>query len=223
MDRSSEQESNGKHWAASSATAKSDWRLDHLTILVDASQDLILVVDSQHQIVNTNRAVERLLGFSKTDILGKDFHSLFAHHDPLLEPVQFVDGVAGPFEMLHRDGSIRFVEISAAFVPWHSVPALAYTIRDVTEHRRLEEERERLIVELQEALTKVKKLSGLLPMCASCKRIRDFQGYWEQVEAYISAPSEAEFSHSICPECRERLYPGLGQPKANRQTVVKEE
>jgi hypothetical protein len=62
------------------------------------------------------------------------------------------------------------------------------------------------IIELQDALHKVKVLSGLLPICASCKKIRDGNGYWSQIEAYIQAHSEAEFSHSICPDCINSLY-----------------
>jgi hypothetical protein len=53
----------------------------------------------------------------------------------------------------------------------------------------------------------VKTLSGLLPICAACKKVRDDQGYWQQIENYISAHSEADFTHSICPECARRLYP----------------
>lgn len=63
--------------------------------------------------------------------------------------------------------------------------------------------------ELQEALAKIKTLSGLLPICASCKKIRDDKGYWNRIETYISDHSEAEFSHSICPECTKKLYPEL--------------
>jgi PleD family two-component response regulator len=73
--------------------------------------------------------------------------------------------------------------------------------------RRAEEERERLIVELQEALAEVKALSGLLPICTSCKKIRDDEGYWKQIERYIQERSEAQFSHGICPECAAKLYP----------------
>jgi len=65
--------------------------------------------------------------------------------------------------------------------------------------------------ELQKALSEIKTLSGLLPICASCKMIRDDKGYWNQIEAYIRDHSEAEFSHSICPECAERLCPDLTQ------------
>jgi DNA-binding response OmpR family regulator len=61
------------------------------------------------------------------------------------------------------------------------------------------------VIELEEALARVKQLQGLLPICAYCKKIRDDQNYWQQVENYISEHSEAQFSHSICPECYERL------------------
>ena len=61
--------------------------------------------------------------------------------------------------------------------------------------------------ELEEALSKVKLLSGLLPICASCKQVRDDKGYWNQIELYIRGHSMVEFSHGICPECAKKLYP----------------
>jgi PAS domain-containing protein len=81
--------------------------------------------------------------------------------------------------------------------------------REVVEREKAEDEREKVIVELREALAQVKRLSGFLPICASCKKIRDDQGYWQQVEAYIRDHSEAEFSHGLCPECAKKLYPEL--------------
>jgi hypothetical protein len=79
---------------------------------------------------------------------------------------------------------------------------------DITERRRQEDERLRLIGELTDALTRVKTLSGLLPICAWCKKIRDDKGYWQQVEAYVKDHSEADFTHGICPECMKRQVPG---------------
>ena len=63
-----------------------------------------------------------------------------------------------------------------------------------------------MIRDLQKALSEVKKLSGFLPICASCKKIRDDKGYWNQVEVYIRDHSEAQFSHGICPDCKKKLY-----------------
>lgn len=82
-------------------------------------------------------------------------------------------------------------------------------ILDVTELKQAREEREQLITDLQKALSEVKTLGGLLPICASCKKIRDEKGYWNQIEAYIRDHSDAEFSHSICPVCARKHYPDL--------------
>ncbi|MGO9016206.1 MAG: response regulator [Dissulfurispiraceae bacterium] len=84
---------------------------------------------------------------------------------------------------------------------------LVKAIRYAMERKQLENEKEHLIRELQESLAKVKRLSGLLPICASCKKIRDDKGYWNQVETYLSEHSDAKFSHGICPECGKKLYP----------------
>jgi hypothetical protein len=70
-----------------------------------------------------------------------------------------------------------------------------------------EKEREQTIGELKKALAEVKTLSGLLPICASCKKIRDDKGYWSRIEKYVGDRSDARFSHSICPECAKKLYP----------------
>lgn len=77
------------------------------------------------------------------------------------------------------------------------------------------EQRMALITELQDALSEIKTLSGLLPICASCKKIRDDTGYWSQIEVYIRDHSNAEFSHGICPDCVRELYPELGEMKVD--------
>ncbi len=80
---------------------------------------------------------------------------------------------------------------------------------EIEQRKQAEREREKLIAELQKALSRVKLLSGLVPICAHCKKIRDDSGYWHQLERYISDHSEAEFSHGICPDCMKKLYPDL--------------
>ena len=83
------------------------------------------------------------------------------------------------------------------------------SLQEITERKRLEEEKEHLIQELKNSLEQVKLLSGLIPICASCKKIRDDQGFWTQVESYIAKHSEAQFSHGICPDCIRKLYPQI--------------
>ncbi len=80
---------------------------------------------------------------------------------------------------------------------------------EIAERQRMQQERERLITDLQRALADVKHLSGLLPICAGCKQIRDDHGYWRQVEAYIAERSEARFTHGLCPVCTKKYFPGL--------------
>jgi hypothetical protein len=78
-------------------------------------------------------------------------------------------------------------------------------VRDITERKKFEAEREMLVRELKETLAKIKVLSGMLPICAWCKKVRDDKGYWKKVETYIEEYSDASFTHGICPECIERV------------------
>ncbi|MBI5847293.1 MAG: response regulator [Nitrospirae bacterium] len=84
---------------------------------------------------------------------------------------------------------------------------------EVIEYRKREllyqQEQRKSMEQLQAALSNVKLLSGFLPICAACKKIRDDKGYWQQIEAYIRDHSEAEFSHGICPDCAKKLYPDI--------------
>ena len=83
--------------------------------------------------------------------------------------------------------------------------------KTISKREQAEKERENLIAELQDAVRKIKTLSGLLPICSNCKKIRDDKGYWKQIESYIRDHSEAEFTHSMCPICAKKLYPELFQ------------
>jgi hypothetical protein len=91
-------------------------------------------------------------------------------------------------------------------------------LTEVSKEMEAAEERERLVSAFQEALSKVKQLSGLLPICASCKKIRDDQGYWNQIEEYIRKHSDADFTHGFCPACMEKLYPELAADQSSPKT-----
>jgi len=107
------------------------------------------------------------------------------------------------FETTHvtKDGHQTQVEVNARLFQIHNRTMVLAMIRDITERKRAETERENLIVELKNALSQVKTLSGLLPICSRCKRIRDDQGYWSRLETYITEHSTAQFSHGLCPDC----------------------
>ena len=113
-----------------------------------------------------------------------------------------------------KDGSFYWVD--ATIVPFlndHGKPIQYVAIRtEITARKQAEEERERLIQELKKALAEVKTLSGLLPICCNCKKVRDDHGYWSQIEAYVSEHSDASFSHGYCPDCIGHLYESAGLP-----------
>lgn len=117
-----------------------------------------------------------------------------------------------PFKCIHRiirpNGEIRHLIQLGEVVTNESRTQVHFvgTTQDITEQKQSEAIRERLIGELQEALAHIKTLSGLLPICSTCKRIRDDSGYWNQIETYIKDHSDAEFTHGICPECAKKIY-----------------
>lgn len=136
--------------------------------------------------------------------------------DPCPLPELLRSGIAGMVEHTHYDLDRNPITVEVNVYPIRNgkgeIDKIIHVSRDVTERKRLEVERERLILELQEALHKVKTLSGMLPICASCKKIRDDKGYWNQIEGYIQDHSDALFTHGICPECTKKFFPELTRP-----------
>jgi hypothetical protein len=129
----------------------------------------------------------------------------------MLELTSYARKKADSFMHLAEQSQTRVENISILLVltgVFLSAFIAVFTVRHVL---KIEKVLLRERNELQEALSEIKTLSGLLPICASCKKIRDDKGYWNQIEAYIRDRSEAEFSHSICPECAKRLYSELAQ------------
>jgi len=108
-----------------------------------------------------------------------------------------------------RNGSTVWLEnnVKAIRDQEGSIVGMHGVSRDISARKQAEQKREELLEALKEALSKVRTLSGMLPICSSCKKIRDDKGYWNQIEAYIRDHSEAEFSHGFCPECAKKLYP----------------
>lgn len=125
-----------------------------------------------------------------------------------------LDGKTPYYENEHRlqckDGSYKWILDRGKILSWTNAGKplrVVGTHSDVTARKEAELENQRLLAELREALDNVKVLRGFLPICASCKKIRDDKGYWNQIESYIRDHSDAEFSHGICPDCEAELYP----------------
>lgn len=86
-------------------------------------------------------------------------------------------------------------------------------VDEIRRREHIQAQQSQTLAELQQAMKDIKTLSGLIPICSSCKKVRDDDGFWNQIEAFISEHSDAMFSHGICPECKEVLYPGLGNER----------
>jgi len=177
-------------------------------VLVGRMADGLLVLDSADRIVDANPSALALLGIGMESIGMKAGDALGALAEPLARQAA---GGESRIEAVLPGPSERHIELGASLLKdrWGRPAGRLIVARDVTDKRRAELEREKLIGDLQAALADIKTLRGLLPICASCKKIRDDGGYWQHLEQYVSAHSEAHFSHSLCPDCITRLYPEL--------------
>ena len=214
---------------AEEALADSERRLSDI---IEFLPDPTWVIDLDGRVVAWNKAVERMTGVKKKAILGKGgyAHAIPFYGEPRPTLIDLVlqrdrqwetnylsfeeeDGLLLVGESFHpkmgEEG--RFLSATAAklYDAQGDVVGAVESLRDITAAKLAERDRERLIVDLQGALAEVRTLSGLLPICAKCKNIRDDRGYWNQIESYITKHSKAEFSHSICPDCAKVLYPDL--------------
>jgi len=165
-----------------------------------------------------NKEAEKLLGFPAEQWLQeREFWENHMHPEDRnrvptdnQKKIKSEDTWENEYRMIGADGSTVWFRDIVSVIRKDGRPVeLIGVMIDMTQTKRAEAERERLIRELQEALSKVKTLSGFIPICAGCKKIRDDGGFWNQIESYISNHSGAEFSHSLCPECIHRLYPEL--------------
>lgn len=189
--------------------------MEHLASIVETCDDAIISHTLGGTVLSWNSGSERIFGYAAAEMVGESIESLVPHdrHEEnldfraLIEDGRRVDHVETV--RLRKDG--RRIDVSMTVSPIKNdggtIHGASIVARDITERKLREKERLHLIQELTEALKRVKTLSGLLPICASCKRIRNDEGYWEQVETYIKSRSNAEFTHGICPDCMQQLYP----------------
>jgi PAS domain S-box-containing protein len=161
---------------------------------------------SDYVILEANRAYEEHTGIRAEDAKGKRASELYGMgKPPFIDIYSKVAETGQPHDFVtYFEPMKKYFRISV-FTPGRG--RFATVFDDITESSTHEEEREKLIKKLKEALGNVKVLRGMLPICASCKKVRDDKGYWKQIEAYIRDHSEAEFSHGMCPDCAKKLYP----------------
>lgn len=189
---------------------------DNYLDLVEHAMDLLQSVRVDGTFSYVNKAWRQALGYSPEEVKKLNLFDIIdpgekdhcQHLFKLLTAGQELEEIETVF--LAKDGR-RFPvagKVNCKFVDGR--PTITRGIfRDISARKKDEAERERLISELQEALSKVKTLRGMLPICSLCKKIRDDQGYWQRIESYITHHSNADFSHGICPNCAVEKYPEL--------------
>lgn len=179
--------------------------------LFEEAKDAIYLFDGAGNFLNVNQAACDTSGYTRDELMGLSVAQLdrdFTQNSvqQLLGPIQPGQTLQVNGTHVKKDGTCFPVEVGVScFTQDNAIVYLGHA-RDISERRKSEAEKEKLIQELGTAIREIKTLNGMLPICSSCKKIRDDQGYWNRIETYIEKNSDALFSHSICPECSEKLY-----------------
>ena len=183
--------------------------------LADFSPTAISIIRGERYLY-VNSAWETLTGYTKDE--ARSLNPLLVVHPDMRELVKNysinrMKGEQTPtrYEMkgITKIGGVKWFDFSATLIEYDGEQATLTVVNDITDKKQSDKEREQLIIELREAINEIKTLRGILPICSSCKKIRDDKGYWNQIELYIRNHSNAQFSHGICPECAKKLYPYL--------------
>lgn len=175
--------------------------------LSEAAFEGILITE-KNNIVEANSATSQMFGYSETELLSKKATDLVTLEEKENIKNKISSEYENPFESrgLRKDGSTFAIEVRGKLFPYNQRQGRITAIRDISEHKKYREELKKNINDLQETLAEIKTLRGILPICATCKKIRDDKGYWNKVETYIENHSDAQFSHGLCEECSEKLY-----------------
>jgi PAS domain S-box-containing protein len=194
---------------------------ENYRLLFESSNDAIMVCTMENGVpghfFQVNDIACQRFGYSRAEMLRMGPPDIVAPESLGQLPATIAAIVSNTqflFELNHRtsSGGIIPVEINARLFQIRNRTMLLSIVRDITERKRAEAEKERLIADLKTALSQVKTLSGLLPICSCCKKIRDDQGYWSRLETYITDHSEAQFSHGLCPDCMKHYLPDREGP-----------
>jgi len=180
----------------------------------------VYVLNANGETTFMNPEAEALLGWTEKELIHKNIHDVVHNRRTNGTPLLFEDcemrkviETGNRFHsteelFIRKDGALLPVSVfSTPLMENGKVVASVTAFRDISERKRIEKEREILIADLQNALAEIKTLHGIVPICSSCKKIRDDEGAWHQMEEYISAHTDAQFSHGICKDCARKLYP----------------
>jgi len=185
--------------------------------IIGTAMDGFGLIDMEAHFLKVNDAYCRMLGYSCGELLHmriSDVEVMEKAEDTARHIERIMELGSDRFETKQRckDGRVIDVEVSCNYLDLDGGRLFSF-LRDVTERNRLVHERESLILELQDSVANIKTLSGMIPICMHCKKIRDDKGYWTQVETFVKAHLEAEFTHCLCPECFERHHGDSSGPR----------
>lgn len=188
--------------------AKKEWEKTF-----DSMFDWVSIIDQNHTILQSNRGSEKIVDALPENIIGKKCCGVLHGTDgpvdgcPLPEVIAKRQRVST--EIVSLKGRWVMISIDPVIGDDGDVINAVHIVRDISTRKAYEIEREKLISKLEEANREIKTLSGLLPICSICKKIRNDIGNWDQIETFIQQRSEAHFSHSLCPDCIKNRYPDL--------------
>ncbi len=180
--------------------------------LFDNANDCIMIFEFEDEtILDANPKACETYGFTRDEFIAMSLKKItrdVARGEDGLRTL-LETGSCRNYETVHfrKDGTAMNIVANSAIIERDGRKVVLSIDRDDTERISTQAERERLIAELTDALAKIKTLTGLLPICSSCKKIRDEAGQWTAIELYVRDRTEADFTHGICPDCARRLYP----------------
>ncbi|HPN44406.1 MAG TPA: PAS domain S-box protein [bacterium] len=193
---------------------------DEMQLVFNTSPDAAIISRlNDGLIVFANEGFSSLTGYAPNEFMGKTTLDLDIWADPKdrntvtkeLVEKGHVDNFATMFRK--KDTSQVNGLMSAKIINLQNGPHIISVTRDISELKNKEQDLISTVASLQKALEEIKTLRGIIPICSYCKKIRDDQGYWSQVESYVSKHSEAQFSHGLCPDCIKKLYPEFYKEK----------
>ena len=200
----------------------------YLEQLFSSAPEGIVLCDNNSNIVRANDEFLKVFGFKRDEIINVNIDEIIASGEQRKEAKEITNKVrSGKLELVEtirfrKDGSKIEVSIVGKPIIHDSKQIGVFGIyRDITERKKAQKEREKLIKELRKALDEIKTLSGLVPICSHCKKIRDDSGYWQKVEEYLSQHADVDFSHGICPECLQKYYPDQYEKMKEKGTLPK--
>lgn len=178
--------------------------------VLDTIEDWICIIDTRARIIRSNANCHHQFDLPSHKTIGKTCCNLLHLRESPLPgcPLQrmMTSKKRESEELEIEEGKWMLITVDPIVDLDGEIIGAVHISRDITRRIQIQEERETLFRDLKNAANQIKTLGGLLPICASCKKIRDDKGYWNLLENYIETHSHASFSHSLCPECMEDIY-----------------